>query len=481
MKIFRKSTAWALTFVLVFAMFTFTAGAASEEYIKVGLRYGSSETTAQITSDSGFALAAAGDNAIRATGETYDTDTLTLQLSGGAVQVKDSAGKVLTTLKGDGTECIVGGEYPSTGDDKVKFGGKNYRGGIIPYINASGQMNIINYLSTDDYARGVVHSEIGQSSHIEAIKAQAVAIRSFAITNKGKHSSQGFDICTTVHCQVYTGADSEYESTNRAVDETKGEMVYYQGKPVAAYYFANSGGHTENSEDAWVASLGYLRGKEDPYSPEYTWTVELTRDDLTTAFAPEGLGTVESISIDSVNDSGYVASVTVHGSRNSITYTKEAIRSALGVSLKSRNFTFSTEGGILSGGNASEEPEQPEQPAGQTVYGLGASGMSELGSEVSVISASGTAKKSLNGMTALSASGMTTIAAAGETADSGDAKTAVSGMTVTFDDDSDVLIINGKGYGHGVGMSQQGAQQMANQGFTYKEILEFYYTGIEVK
>ena len=366
----------------------------------------------------------------------------------------------------------------------MKFSGKNYRGGIIPYINASGQMNIINYLSTDDYAKGVVHSEIGQSSHIEAIKAQAVAIRSFAITNKGKHSSQGFDICTTVHCQVYTGADSEYESTNRAVDETKGEMVYYQGKPVAAYYFANSGGHTENSEDAWVASLGYLRGKEDPYSPEYTWTVELTRDDLTTVFAPEGLGTVESISIDSVNDSGYVASVTVHGSRNSITYTKEAIRSALGVSLKSRNFTFSTEGGILSGGNAPEEPEQPEQPeqpAGQTVYGLGASGMSELGSEVSVISASGTAKKSLNGMTALSASGMTTIAAAGETADSGDAKTAVSGMTVTFDDDSDVLIINGKGYGHGVGMSQQGAQQMANQGFTYKEILEFYYTGIEVK
>ena len=479
MKIFRKSIAWALTFVLVFAMFTFTAGAASEEYIKVGLRYGSSETTAQITSDSGFALAAAGDNAIRATGETYDTDTLTLQLSGGAVQVKDSAGKVLTTLKGDGTECIVGGEYPSTGDDKVKFGGKNYRGGIIPYINASGQMNIINYLSTDDYARGVVHSEIGQSSHIEAIKAQAVAIRSFAITNKGKHSSQGFDICTTVHCQVYSGADSEYESTDQAVEETKGEMVYYQGKPVAAYYFANSGGHTENSEDAWVSALGYLRGKEDPYSPSYTWTVELTRADLTKTFASEGLGTVESISIDSVNDSGYAASVTVHGSRNSITYTKEAIRSALGVSLKSRNFTFSTEGGTLSDGSTTEVPEQPSVIEGQTVYGLGASGMNALGSEVSVISASGTTTKTLNGMTALSASG-TKIIVTGEE-NSGSGGTVTGGTTVTFDDDSDVLIINGKGYGHGVGMSQQGAQQMAKQGFTYRQILEFYYTGIEVK
>ena len=480
MKIFRKSIAWALTFVLVFAMFTFTAGAASEEYIKVGLRYGSSETTAQITSDSGFALASAGDNAIRATGETYDTDTLTLQLSGGAVQVKESAGKVLTTLKGDGTECIVGGEYPSTGDDKVKFGGKNYRGGIIPYINASGQMNIINYLSTDDYARGVVHSEIGQSSHIEAIKAQAVAIRSFAITNKGKHSSQGFDICTTVHCQVYSGADSEYESTDQAVEETKGEMVYYQGKTGSRLLLCQQRRAYGKQRgcmgfSSWISE----RQGRSVFSEASTWTVELTRADLTKTFASEGLGTVESISIDSVNDSGYAASVTVHGSRNSITYTKEAIRSALGVSLKSRNFTFSTGGGTLSDGSTTEVPEQPSVIEGQTVYGLGASGMNALGSEVSVISASGTTTKTLNGMTALSASG-TKIIVTGEE-NSGSGGTVTGGTTVTFDDDSDVLIINGKGYGHGVGMSQQGAQQMAKQGFTYREILEFYYTGIEVK
>ena len=205
MKGFKKSIAWILMFVLVFAMSAFSASAASEEYMKIGLRYGSSETAAQLTSDSGFALAEAGDNAIRQTGTVYDdTDTLTLELTGGKIQVKDSAGKVLTTLKGDGTECIVGGEYFSSSEDKLKFNGKNYRGGIMPYINASGQMNIINYLSTDDYARGVVHSEIGQSSHIEAIKAHAVAIRSYDVTNKGKHSSHGFDICTTVHCQVYT-------------------------------------------------------------------------------------------------------------------------------------------------------------------------------------------------------------------------------------------------------------------------------------
>ena len=475
MKGFKKSIAWILMFVLVFAMSTVSASAASEEYMKIGLRYGSTATTAQLTSDSGFALAEAGDNAIRQTGTVYDdTDTLTLELTDGKIQVKDSSGNVLTTLKGDGTECIVGGKHFSSSEDKLEFNGKNYRGGIMPYINASGQMNIINYLSTDDYARGVVHSEIGQSSHIEAIKAQAVAIRSFAVTNKGKHSSQGFDICTTVHCQVYTGADSEYPSTEQAIEETKGEMVYYQGKPVSAFYFANSGGHTENSEDAWVASLGYLRGKADPYSPDYSWTVKLTRADLTKQFASEGLGTVESITIDSVNDSGYAASVTVQGSRKSITYKKEAIRSALGVSLKSRNFTFETEGGTLSDGDSSRQPQESSS-TGQKVYGLSAAGLGELSSQVSVMSAGGTVEKSLNGLTALGSAGSKTIVAE----DSGG---TVSGVrTVTFDDDSDVLIINGKGYGHGVGMSQQGAQQMAKQGFTYKEILEFYYTGIEVK
>ncbi len=160
----------------------------------------------------------------------------------------------------------------------------------MPYINASGQMNIINYLSTDDYARGVVHSEIGQSSHIEAIKAQAVAIRSFAVTNKGKHSSQEFDIGTTVHCQVYTGADSEYESTNRAVDETKGEMVYYQGKPVSAFYFANSGGHTENSEDAWVASPGISQRQSGSLFPGLQLDGETheSRSDRTIRFRGSG-------------------------------------------------------------------------------------------------------------------------------------------------------------------------------------------------
>ena len=473
MKKCRRSIVWILVFIMTFAISVVSVDASTAEYMKIGLRYASSQTTAELESDSGFAIASVGNNAIISSGKVFmDEDKITLKLSSGRVEVTGASGTVLTTLTGDGTECITGGKYASQSDDKIKFSGKNYRGGIIPYINSSGQLNIINYLSVDDYVRGVVHSEIGQSSHIEAIKAQAVAIRSYAILNKSTHQSQGFDMCATTHCQVYSGSDSEYTSTNQAVDETKGELVYYEGKPVAAYYFANSGGHTENSEDAWSAALGYLRGIIDAYSPAYNWTTELTRADLNKTFSSKGLGTVESISIDSVNASGYAASITVKGSRDSITYTKENIRSALGVSLKSRNFTFSTKGGTMSNGGIVSQPTEET-----SYYGLSSIGTSRLGSSVSVLSAGGVSTKSLNGLTALDAGGNKAVLKTGGQS----SVPSDSATTVTFNSDSDVLIINGKGYGHGVGMSQQGAQQMAKQGFTYKQILEYYYTGIEVK
>ena len=466
MKTLRRRTAWILILAVVLASIPVFSGAATEEFMKIGLRYGSSETTATLTSAGGFVTGRAGDDQITPDGtDLGDVTQVTLRLSGGKVLVTDSSGNQLAVLSGDGTECIAAADYASGGT--LRFSGSAYRGGIIPYINPSGQMNIINYLSVDDYVRGVVHSEIGQSSHIEAIKAQAVAVRSYAVANKGTHSAQGFDMCATTHCQVYSGADSEYESTNRAVDETAGELIYYEGEPVVAYYFANSGGHTENSEDAWATALGYLRGIVDEYSPEYTWTVRLTRAELNNTFASRGLGTVESVTIDSVNESGYAASVTVNGSRDSVTYTKENIRSALGTSLRSRNFTFDTEGGILTGGGTA-------QPAGGTYYGLSSLGTGTLGQSVSVLSAGGVTVKSLDGMTALGSGGTTSVLSTASSGTSG-------GTMVMFDDDSDVLIINGKGYGHGVGMSQQGAQQMANLGFTYRQILQYYYTGIEVR
>ncbi len=496
----RLFAAWLAVIFAVTSVFVLTnqpVSAASEVYMKIGLSYGyDASPSVDLTSDSGFFVASVGTNSIDTSKRAVEmsnndnesltkADKITLNLSDGSVQLI-CGGEAIASLKADGSECIVGGNFRDGGSDAsgqaelIGFGGKNYRGGIIPYLNSNGQLNIINYLSIDDYVRGVVHSEIGQSSHIEAIKAQAVAIRSFAYVNRDTHKDQGFDMCTTTHCQVYSGADSEYRSTNRAVDETLGEMIYYENKPAAAYYCANSGGHTQNSEDVWTKTLGHLRGKPDEYSPESNWTVSMTRADLTAKMAPQGIGTVESVTVDRLDPSGYVASLTINGSRDSKTYTKETIRSALGVSLRSRFFTITSGDGSGSTGGQTSETGGASSAGGE-YYGQGSSGVSPLGSSVNILSSGGITVKQFDGLTVMNADGQKKVVQAQQQTPSDGQNSAASVMTVTFSADSDLLIINGKGFGHGVGMSQQGAQQMGLKGFSYKDILNYYYTGIEVK
>lgn len=248
-------------------------------------------------------------------------------------------------------------------------------------------------------------------------------------------------------------------------------MIYYEGKPVAGFYFANSGGHTENSEDVWTSKLGYARGKVDEYSPDYTWSNTFTRAELTDMFSSRGLGTVTSVSVDSYNESGYAASLTITGTKKSVTFTKDKIRSAFsGKSLKSRMFTLDTDGGELTAaGNASPETEKT------LYYAVTSKGQEVLGNILSVLSLDGMSALNLNGIRILDGSGKITTASADETANT------VSSSEVKFNSDSDKLIINGRGNGHGVGMSQQGAIEMGKRGFTYKDILKYYYTDIEVK
>ncbi|MGI6206488.1 MAG: SpoIID/LytB domain-containing protein [Anaerovoracaceae bacterium] len=466
----RIITIFALLFALTTcAVPSISAHAADSEFITIGLKYQSSDSTAELSASEGLKMCTKGSNSIEAASDVLDgVGDIVLTLTNGEIVVTDKKGNELTTLTGDGTECITSADYFST-DDYISYDGTSYRGGIIPYINSSGQMNILNYVDMDDYIKGVLHKEMSQSSNLEALKAQAVTARSFAEYKKNTHSSQGFDLCATSHCQNYIGVKGEYTSTNEAVESTSGEMIYYEGEPVAGYYFANSGGHTENSEDVWTAKLGYLRGIKDEYSPEYTWTETFTREELTNIFSSQGLGTVTSVKVDSYNDSGYAASLTVTGTDKSVTYTKDKIRSAFsGTSLKSRMFTLDTNGGTLTGSNG----ETISSSDNSVIYAITSKGKEVLGNVLSVLSLEGESSINLDGLKILDGSGNITTVSAAETSEP---------TTVTFSSDSDTLIINGRGNGHGVGMSQQGAIEMGEQGFSYTDILNYYYTDIEVK
>jgi stage II sporulation protein D len=141
--------------------------------------------------------------------------------------------------------------------------GKRYRGRILVYLNDRGTLNAINEVELDDYLRGVVPREMGPEvfDNLNALKAQAVAARSYALRNMGEFGSEGFDICATPRCQVYGGMDDEHPLSDRAVAETSGEVLVFDGEIVDALYSSTCGGHTENVETVFpLKHAAYLRG-----------------------------------------------------------------------------------------------------------------------------------------------------------------------------------------------------------------------------
>jgi hypothetical protein len=109
----------------------------------------------------------------------------------------------------------------------------------------------------DEYLKGVVPTEMGLQKPLEALKAQAIAARSYAVTTR-RHALDGFDLCTTTHCQVWK-PQNRYADSDRAVDETTGLVITYGGKVAAAHFFGHCDGHTRNSEDVWSGKVAYCR------------------------------------------------------------------------------------------------------------------------------------------------------------------------------------------------------------------------------
>lgn len=157
-------------------------------------------------------------------------------------------------------------EIPST-PPTVRIGNKDYRGDIHLVLNPRGRINVVNVLPLEQYLRGVVPMELSPGSfpEIEALKAQAVAARSYALAHLGQHRDEGFDIVDDTRAQVYGGLSAEREMTNRAIEETQGIAAVFRsgdGKltPIEALYTANCGGRTENNDEVFGGKpVPYLR------------------------------------------------------------------------------------------------------------------------------------------------------------------------------------------------------------------------------
>lgn len=179
---------------------------------------------------------------------------------------------------------LDGVRFRAQGELTQVVGKGRYRGSVEIFPNSQGRLTVVNEVELETYLRGVVPKEMGawQFPALEALKAQAVAARTYAVANRGKRAKDGFDLLDTVADQVYGGRDGEQSLTDRAIEETRGLVATYGGKPIQALFMANSGGHT-------VDNRFVFGGGATPYlKPATNYLASPTTIPFTGRFAPAG-------------------------------------------------------------------------------------------------------------------------------------------------------------------------------------------------
>mgnify|MGYP000360340833 FL=1 len=364
-------------------------------------------------------------------------------------------------------------------DDTFTINGKQYRGCLRFAVNGT-VMTAVNVVDLEEYLYGVIPAEMPASYGEEALKAQTLAARTYAMTKLNAHKSSGYELCDTINCQVYKGYSGENSKTNAIVDETEGEIICYNGTPIEAVFSASTGGYTENSENVWNSVVPYLRAV--PEVGEYgnnTWTKTLTLSQLDSLLSAKGenIGSAQDIVITKISTGGRVQEMKIVGTSGSVTLTKENIRTyfsgACG-SLPSKMFTINGKGGDPSSGSRSVQRQATKS--------------SSTGSLTSSAAANGITAKTEGTLSAMNGKNLKLdgLSVSDDTNSNQNTPVISTGDYQIYDVNistvgNGTFVFEGSGNGHGVGLSQNGAQDMAQQGYSYEEIIKHYYTGVTIE
>jgi len=196
----------------------------------------------------------------------------------------------------------------STG--RVRINGRRYRDSVMLKCNKN-KLTVINELGIENYLYGILPREVNPNWNAEALKAQAVVSRTYALRNMRRHMKDGFDLCTQTHCQVYGGVESEDLRTTLAVNNTRAEVLTFGGALAQTLFHASCGGHTENPDFVWVwerKSPAYLSGRRDTFcsdSPHNAWKNLLSPSFIQKRLSKAGytLGEIKNISATGGKDS----------------------------------------------------------------------------------------------------------------------------------------------------------------------------------
>ncbi|NLM50669.1 MAG: SpoIID/LytB domain-containing protein [Clostridiaceae bacterium] len=422
----KKVLVLILAFLVSLNLFSFKIYAQEEDVmIRIGLYFAS---TAKDTVNIG---SSAGMNIIGADGAVYtinEAKTLPVSKAVGGFLVGD-----VGIILGDKLEIKpLDGAY-------IEIENAKYRGYVELLRQDGSDMTVINVVNLEEYLYSVVGKEMSPSFNIEALKAQAVCARNYALTNMDKYKKYNFNLCNTQNSQVYLGVSAEHPNTIKAVEETRGVVAVYDGKLANLFFFASSGGRTENSENVWTTPLPYLKGVDDPYenpdeATRANWTVEISKEDVKKKLADRGIdiGDILDIVITKRTENDRVYSLKFIGTNGEKEVFKENARNILG--LYNQNFIIKKNDAVFYDISGKAVPGNS--------YALTAGGKAQVLSILYVL--------------------------------------GKDGIKEYKSEPSDKFTFVGKGWGHGVGMSQWGAKGMADNGFTYDQILKHYFTGVEI-
>lgn len=356
---------------------------------------------------------------------------VTIVLTGGNVKARDAAGGFISTAL-----TLA----PADEAKLLGFKGRKYRGCFRAATAQQGGVLLLNVLDLEDYLRGVVPSEMPAMWHPEAVKAQAVAARTYALKETLTSRAAQYDVTADTSDQMYLGASHEHPASDAAVKATEGMIAAYNGQPITAYYHSSGGGRTRKGTEP------YLVGVESPEeSPYDEWKLEYSLDELGAILAKGGysVGKLSGARIVPAPDERDGFRIEFTGEGGSKQLTTISVRKILGINTcKSLNFSVETLG-----------------VSGEALVALNAAGKLEVRGEIT----QGWVKA--GSAYAIGAEGMGKLAGA---------------YALTLDSQPLKVRIIGHGYGHGLGMSQYGAKYMAEHGADWKAIILHYYTGVQI-
>lgn len=433
-----------ITLIFLLSLMTVSAHALDPKYetIQIGIFYDSSaKDTVTISSVSGFEAGYIDDTGFVSSG--YGFSEVSLNISPSSTDAISISNNVCNLTNGNFALMPYNSE--------VNIDGTIYRGGVKFVPDSNGKLTVVNFVNINHYIAGVVGREMSSSWPLEALKAQAVCARSYSITTWNKHSSQGFNLCNTQHCQVYQGIGGECESTSAASFETKDQVIMYGTSVAEALYSSSNGGSIAYSKNVWGNDIPYLQAKNDPYdaasnNPKSSWTVTLTKSQIKDKLAQKetDIGDIVDMQVTGADEYGRTYEVTIFGTNGTYVIKNDRTRSFF--DLYSQKYTITASGG--------------EVIETKPLFAIAANGVQTISSYT--LKGSKEIVSLSDGFHIKSSTASTTYASA----------------LTTVNPDS--FIINGSGWGHGLGMSQYGAKVMAEEGYGYEDILKFYYSGVEL-